>query len=232
MADVRSEMVQFQNDGRRVSGYLARPSTEGAAGIVVIQEWWGLVDHIKDVADRFAREGFVALAPDLYEGKQTEEPDDARKLVMEMDRARAMSDLEAAARYLRSIGCRRIGAVGYCMGGGLVWELATRQGAIDAAAPYYGRPIGADRAGEVSIPVEAFYAELDQGIPAAGVQDVITALRDAGKDAELHVYEGAEHAFFNDSRPSSYHAEASADAWRRTIAFFRRTLGEPASVST
>ncbi|MGD9892115.1 MAG: dienelactone hydrolase family protein [Dehalococcoidia bacterium] len=232
MADVRSEMVQFANDGRQVAGYLARPSTEGAPGVIVIQEWWGLVDHIKDVADRFARDGFVALAPDLYEGKQTEEPDNARKLVMEMDRARAMSDLEAAARYLRSIGCRRIGAVGYCMGGGLVWELATRQGTIDAAAPYYGRPISADRAGDVSIPVEAFYAELDQGIPVAGVQEVVTALRNAGKDADLHVYEGAEHAFFNDSRPSSYHADASADAWRRTLAFFRRTLGEPAGITS
>ena len=232
MVDTRSEMVQFPNDGRQVAGYLARPSTDGAPGIIVIQEWWGLVDHIKDVADRFAREGFVALAPDLYEGKQTDEPDDARKLVMEMDRDKAMSDLVAAAGYLRSIGCRRIGAVGYCMGGGLVWELATRQGTIDAAAPYYGRPISAGRAGEVSIPVEAFYAELDQGIPVAGVQEVVTALRDAGKDADLHVYEGAEHAFFNDSRPSSYHAEASADAWRRTLAFFRRTLGQPAGVAS
>ena len=78
MVDTQSEMVQFPNDGRQVDGYLARPSTDGAAGVIVIQEWWGLVDHIKDVADRFAREGFVALAPDLYEGKQTDEPDDAR----------------------------------------------------------------------------------------------------------------------------------------------------------
>ncbi|MGH2586927.1 MAG: dienelactone hydrolase family protein [Dehalococcoidia bacterium] len=226
MADIRTAMVTFPSNGAQATGYLVRPEgDEPRPGIVVIQEWWGLVDHIKDVAERFAHEGFVALAPDLYDGRQSEEPDDARKLAMEMDRAVAMRNLQAAAAYLRSLGCPRIGAAGYCMGGGLVWEMATRPGVIDAAAPYYGRPIAPERAGEVNVPVEAFYAELDHGIPPDSVRQVVAALQSGGKDADLHVYEGADHAFFNDSRPDSYHADASADAWRRTLTFFRRTLG-------
>ena len=229
MANAESTMVQFPANGRQVSGYLARPAQENAAGVIVIQEWWGLVDHIKDVADRFARQGFVALAPDLYYGQQTEEPDDARKLAMEMDRPRAVRDLEAAAAYLRSLGCPKVGAVGFCMGGGLVWELATRPGVIDAGAPYYGRPVAPERAGEVTVPIEGFYGEKDQGIPAEGVRQLAATLKQSGKDADVHIYQDAEHAFFNDTRPS-YHPEASADAWRRTLSFFRRTLGEPAAV--
>jgi carboxymethylenebutenolidase len=229
MVGASSEMVQIPSNGRQVQGYLVRPTAARAPGVIVIQEWWGLVDHIKDVADRFAREGFVALAPDLYYGRQSDEPDDARKLAMEMDRTRAVGDLEAAAGYLRALGCPRVGAIGFCMGGGLVWELATRRDAIDAGAPYYGRPIPVERVHEVTVPIEGFYAERDSGISVDGVNDVVLALRNAGKDATVQVYEGADHAFFNDTRPSSYHAEAAADAWRRTLAFFSRTLGEPAA---
>jgi len=109
-----------------------------------------------------------------------------------------------AAAYLRSLGCPHIGAVGHCMGGGLVWEMAARHGVIDAAAPYYGRPIALERAGEVNVPVEAFYAELDHGIPPDGVRQVVAALQSGGEDAD--------HAFFNDTRPDSYHTDASAEA--------------------
>ena len=226
---VQTAMIEFPSNGRQVQGYLARPEENAAPGVIVIQEWWGLVEHIKDVADRFAAEGFVALAPDLYYGQQAEEPDDARKLAMEMDRPRAIQDLEGAAAYLRSLGCPRVGAVGFCMGGALVWELATRAGAIDAAVPFYGRPVAPERVAEVSAPIEGFYGGEDHGIPVEGVRQVVDALKQAGKDADAHVYDGAEHAFFNDTRPS-YHAEASADAWQRTLRFFRRTLGEPAAV--
>jgi carboxymethylenebutenolidase len=225
MAEIETRMVEFPANGRTVQGYLARPADAGAPGLIVIQEWWGLVPHIKDVVERFAREGFVALAPDLYYGQQTEEPDEARKLAMEMDRQHAIRDLEAAAEYLRSLGCARVGATGYCMGGGLVWELATRPGVIDAGAPYYGRPIAIERIDEVTVPIEGFYGEKDQGIPADGVRRVADALRAQGKDVDVHIYEGADHAFFNDTRSSSYHREASKDAWQRTLAFFRRTLG-------
>jgi carboxymethylenebutenolidase len=227
MPAIESHLVQFPSDGRSVQGYLARPQNADAApGLIVVQEWWGLVDHIKDVAERFATEGFCALAPDLYYGQQTEEPDDARKLAM--DRPRAITDLEAAARYLRNQGCERVGAIGYCMGGGLVMELATREGVIDAAAPYYGRPLPKDRAHQVRVPMLGIYAELDAGIPVAHVNELSEALRRLDKDAVFHIYPDADHAFFNDTRPSSYHPEASADAWQKTLAFFRRTLGATA----
>jgi len=225
------EMVEFTSNGGTCPGYLATPEGGTGPGVLVIQEWWGLVPHIKDVAERFAREGFVALAPDLYYGKAAEEPDDARKLAMEMDRPRAVRDLEGAATYLRSLGCEKVGAVGYCMGGALVWELATRPGVIDAGAPYYGRPVAMERIDEVNVPIEGFYGEKDHGIPHEGVRQVADALKQRGKDVDVHIYEGADHAFFNDSHPGAYHRDASEDAWRRTLAFFRRTLGEtPATV--
>jgi carboxymethylenebutenolidase len=192
MAEQRGEMVQVPVNGRQAAGYLVRPDGggQGAPGVVVIQEWWGLVDHIKDVADRFAAEGFVALAPDLYHGQQTDEPDDARKLAMEMDRAAALADLEASTRYLRSLGCPRVGAVGFCMGGGLVLELATRPNAIDAAAPYYGRPLPPERAGEVQAPVLGLYGEKDSGIPVAGVNALAESRRAPGEGAALQVERG------------------------------------------
>src|SRR5205823_471951 len=157
MAERKGSMTEFPANGRMVNGYLARPEAPGAPGLIVIQEWWGLVGHIMEVCDRFAAEGYVALAPDLYYGQQAEEPDDARKLAMEMDRQRAIVDLEAASTYLRSLGCATVGAIGFCMGGGMVWELAARPGVIDAAAPFYGRALPAERAGEVSVPVMGFY---------------------------------------------------------------------------
>ena len=230
MAGERGEMVDVPVNGRQARGYLARPAGggSGAPGVVVIQEWWGLVDHIKDVADRFAAEGYVALAPDLYHGKQADEPDDARKLAMEMDRPAALADLEAATRYLRSLGCPRVGAVGFCMGGALGLERATRPGALDAAAPVYGRPLPPERASEVQAPVLGFYGDLDTGIPVEGVNALAEALHGLGRDATFQVYEGAKHAFFNDERPEAYHAEAAADAWTRVLAFFGRTLGTSA----
>jgi carboxymethylenebutenolidase len=130
-----------------------------------------------------AAEGYVALAPDLYHGKQADEPDDARKLAMEMDRPAALADLEAATRYLRSLGCQRVGAVGFCMGGALVLELATRPGALDAAAPFYGRPLPPERASEVQAPVLGFYGDLDTGIPVEGVNALAEALHGLGRAA-------------------------------------------------
>lgn len=224
MTAITTGMIKYPSDDRTVEAYRAMPESGSNAGIVVIQEWWGLVDHIKDVADRFASEGFVALAPDLYYGQQADEPDDARKLAMEMDRPRAVDDLVAACDYLRRSGCLRVGAIGFCMGGALVLEVATHAGAVNAAAPYYGRPLPKERAAEVDVPLLGVYGGQDTGIPVESVQEMSDALKQHGKDADIHIYPDAKHAFFNDTRPESYHPEASADAWAKTIAFFKKTL--------
>lgn len=231
MAESKSEMVQFGANGRQTDGYLARPATEPAPGVIVVQEWWELNENIKAIADRFAAEGFVALAPDLYHGKLTSEPDEARKLLMELDRERALVDLAGAAAHLRSLGCPKVGAVGYCMGGGLVLEASTRAGLIDAAAPYYGRPLPPERAAEAQAPISGYFGGKDHGISVEAVNAMADALAAAGKDAVVTIYPEADHAFFNDTRPESYDAAASADAWASTVAFFWRTLDDASGVA-
>ena len=221
------EMVEFASNGGTCTGYVA--GTEGP-GVVVIQEWWGLVPHITDVADRFAAEGFVALAPDLYHGEVTNEPDSAGKLLMSMNLATAGKDLSGAIDYLQArTGRSKVGVTGFCMGGGLTLMVACqRPDAVAAAAPFYGgmRPDTPIDWPSMTAIVEGHYAEHDRGNAAPeAIGQLQVELRAMGKDATFHVYPGTQHAFFNDTRPEVYDAAASATAWERTLALFRRTLG-------
>lgn len=142
MPEITTENVEFKTNGETAQGYLARPEGDGPfPGVIVVQEWWGLDDHIKDVARRFANEGFAAFAPDLYHGKTTSEPNEAQKLMMELDMNRASKELTAAADHLSKqpyINGRGVGATGFCMGGGLALTLACDSPHIKAAAPFYG----------------------------------------------------------------------------------------------
>ncbi|MBI4220663.1 MAG: dienelactone hydrolase family protein [Chloroflexi bacterium] len=217
-------MVEFESNGARANGYLSIPDSGTGAGVVVIQEWWGLVPHIRNVADRFAREGFVALAPDLYHGKAATEPNEAQKLMMELDIARAGKDMAGAVKYLRSqnsVSPKKVGCVGFCMGGGLTLYLASL-GVIDAAVPFYGVLRNQPDWRGVQCPIEGHYAEHDGATDALPkVQD---ALKQAGKQASFHIYKGTQHAFFNDERPQVYNREAARLSWDRTLAFFRKNL--------
>ncbi|MBI4498147.1 MAG: dienelactone hydrolase family protein [Chloroflexi bacterium] len=237
MAEIETLTVQFPSNGHTTSGYLAKPQGDGPfPGVIVIQEWWGLDAHIKEVAERFAREGFVALAPDLFHGKVTSEPDEARKLVMGLDRERAMRELDATAAYLQGqpyLAGTTVGAVGFCLGGGLSLMMGIRSQRCGAAVIFYGgNPSPLDQVQDLSCPVLGLYGEADQGIPPARVNELETTLHRYGKEHELHIYPEAPHAFFNDQR-ASYRPEAAADAWRRTLRFFRAHLGAaaPAAVS-
>ena len=172
-----ADMVRFRiNDGLSAPGYLARPAAAGKhPGVVVIQEWWGLDDHIQDVARRFAQEGYVALAPDLYHGKVAEEPDEARKLAMEMDRVRAVREIGYSAQHLVDsdyVAGDQVGVIGFCMGGGLTLLTACKSRLVAAAAAFYGgnpRPI--EQLGNIACPVLAIYGEEDRPLwPAAADQ--------------------------------------------------------------
>lgn len=229
MADIQKSTVQFPSNGHTTSGYLARPQGSGRfPGVVVIQEWWGLDQHVKDVTEKFAQEGFVALAPDLYHGKVTSEPDEARKLVMELDRERAMLEVDAAAAYLQGqadLAGDKVGVVGFCLGGGLSLMAGIRSQRFGASVVFYGgNPNPLDQVQSLNCPVLGLYGEADQGIPPARVNELEVALHRYGKEHELHIYPETPHAFFNDHR-ESYRAEASADAWRRTVQFFRTHIG-------
>jgi carboxymethylenebutenolidase len=219
-------MVEFPANGATSTGYLATPAAARGPGVLVIQEWWGLVGHIKRVCDRFAAEGLVALAPDMYHGRTASEPDEAGKLFMALNIARAEQDLQGAARFLAGhSSTARLGAVGFCMGGQLALFAATLNASIGACVNFYGihpnvKPDYARLAG----PVLGLYAERDQFVTPQVARGVDAAIRKAGKTSEFHVYPGVDHAFFNDERPDVYDAAAAADAWRRTLDFLRRHL--------
>ena len=219
-------MVTFPSNGTTTSGYLATPKSGGGTGLLVIQEWWGLVPHIKAVCDRLAAEGFVALAPDMYHGKTASEPDAAGKLLMALNIAQAEKDLRGASTYLLARSAtRKIGAVGFCMGGQLALFAATLNPAVGACVNFYGihpnvKPDYATLAG----PVLGLYAERDGFVTPAVARQVDADIRKAGKTSEIHVYPGVDHAFFNDERADVYDRAAAEDSWRRTLAFFRQHL--------
>ncbi len=214
--------------GETLTGYLAQPEGEGSyPGIIVLQEWWGLDDHIKDVTRRFAAEGYVALAPDLYHGVVATEPDEARKLVMELDMEAAVGEIQQALSYLltqEQVGSEQAGIVGFCMGGRLVLMTALAADNLGAAIAFYGSPLEPAQAGDLKAPLLGLYGSADSGIPVDGVNAMATALDEAGITNEIQIYDGAQHAFFNDTRANSYNAEAAADAWARSLAWFEQHL--------
>ena len=222
------EMVQFPFAGGNTGGYLATPKQGSGPGLIVIQEWWGLVDHIKDVCDRFAGEGFVALAPDLYHGKTTKSPDEAGKLMMAMRIDEAERDLSAAVQYLStqdSTTTGKVGVVGFCMGGALSLYTATKNENVGACVVFYGgHPKVKPDLPNLQAPVLGLYAEKDGFVTPESVRTLERKVKALGKPIEVVIYPGADHAFFNDTRPEVYNAEAAADAWRRTIAFLREHL--------
>jgi carboxymethylenebutenolidase len=219
-------MVDFPSNGGTTAAYLATPKTGNGPGVIVIQEWWGLVGHIKNVCDRFAAEGFSALAPDLYHGKTADEPDGAGKLFMALNIQQAEKDLRGAARFLAShSSTTKIGAVGFCMGGQLALFAATVNPSVGAAVDFYGiHPNVKPDYAKLSGPVLGLFAEKDAFVTPQAAKDVEAAIKKAGKQSEIHIYPGVDHAFFNDERPDVYNKAAADDAWRRTLAFFRQHL--------
>ena len=222
------EKVSFTVNGQKGEGWFAKPASGKGPAVVVIQEWWGLVPHIKDVTDRFAKEGFVALAPDLYHGKTTASPDEAGRLLMEMDAERAGREIAAAGAYLLNrpeCATKKVGIVGFCMGGALAQYAATSNPNVGAAVSFYGGfkkvPL---RWENLSCPILLIYGEMDEGVPASDAKPLADKLKALGKKVETIIFRGAPHAFFNDTRPGIYREECAKDAWQRTVAHFRAHL--------
>jgi len=222
------EMVTFQSNGGTASGYLSLPASGKGPGVIVIQEWWGLVPHIKDVCDRFAAEGFVALAPDLYHGQSTTSPDEAGKLMMALRIDEAGKDLRGAADYLLNHGATtgsKVGTVGFCMGGALSLYAATKNEQVGACVVFYGgHPNVKPDLPNLRAPVLGLYAGRDGFVTPESVRELEQRLKELGKTAEIHIYPEVDHGFFNDERPTVYNEAAAKDAWRRVIAFYRERL--------
>jgi carboxymethylenebutenolidase len=226
------ENVEFSSNGGTARGYLSVPEGCRGPGVVVIQEWWGLVPHIESVADRLAGEGYVALAPDLYHGEKTKSPDEAGKLMMALDIERAERDLRGAVELLLAhpaVNSSKVGTVGFCMGGVLSLYAAAANGQVGACVVFYGvHPKVNPPLENLRAPVLGFYAEKDDFVPHAAARELEARLKSLGKRAEFHIYPGTDHAFFNDTRSEVYDAAAAADAWRRTLDFFRENLAKTA----
>lgn len=221
------ENVKFPSNGHECGGYLARPPKEARGpAVVVIQEWWGLVPHIEDLVDRFAKEGFVAVAPDLYHGETTKSPDTATKLLMELDVDRAEKEIRAAGDFALSLPectSQTIGVVGFCMGGALAQFAATTNPKVGAAVSFYGgfKQVDPDWQ-SLKAPLLLIYGANDAGVPPSHGVELASRLREMGKTVDLRIYDGADHAFFNDTRPEVYNAAAAGDAWTRMLALFRQ----------
>jgi len=218
------KMVTFSSAAGPAEGFLARPG-QGRPGVVVLQEWWGLVPHVKDVAGRFAAQGYLALAPDLYHGRSTVEAEEASHLMSGLDWSRAVDEIAGAVRYLRDVeGVDRVGITGFCMGGALTVLAATLPG-IDAYVAFYGfPPAPAEKLDTITAPGLIFFGEDEGFFSVPDAQAFAGRQRAAGRDTEVVVYPAAGHAFFNNDRPEVFRPDAANDAWRRTLAHFGRHL--------
>jgi carboxymethylenebutenolidase len=220
--------VSFKaKSGSEVQGALTEPAGSGkAGGIVLIQEWWGLNDHVKSLVDRFAKEGFLVLSPDLYHGKTTKDPGEAGKLMTELDTLKAVDEIAGAVAFLKEHArCNgKVGVTGFCMGGALTFASACHIPGLAAAVSFYGVP-PAEKVDykKVTAPVMAHVASKDQWVTVAKVEDIKKQLEANGKSLELHVYD-ADHAFVNDTRPEVYSADNAKTALSRTFAFFKKHL--------
>src|SRR4051812_49292667 len=229
------EMVEFKSNGDTAGGYLALPATGSGPGVIVVQEWWGLHAQIKGVADRLASEGFVALAPDLYRGElaQHDEMDKAGHLMSTLPMDRAARDMSGAVDYLAGhdgVTGDGLGAIGFCMGGGLVLTLGClRPDRMKAVVPFYG-VVGFDDEtapdwSKLGAPVQGHYGERDDFFPAERARALEEGLRGLGKECDVHVYP-AGHAFANEVNAlGTYDEKLAAQAYERAISFLHAQLG-------
>jgi carboxymethylenebutenolidase len=233
MTQTPGSMITFRRpDGQDVQGYLAKPQNlEGAPAIVVIQEWWGLNDQIRGVADRFAQSGYLALVPDLYRGKATVEEEEAHHLMSGLDFGDATSqDICGAVQYLKEHS-EHVGVTGYCMGGALALLALCQIPQLAAGVVWYGfPPLEYIDAAKIKVPVLAHWATQDAFFPVATVDALETKLRDANVDLEFHRYL-AHHAFANETAVgpgriagTQFDPIWSQLAWDRTLTFFGRSL--------
>ncbi|WAC73702.1 dienelactone hydrolase family protein [Roseateles sp. SL47] len=219
------QMIEFSRpDGGKSAGWLASAGA-GAPGLVLIQEWWGLAPHIKNIADRLAEAGITTLAPDLYRGRLASSADEASHLMNDLDFGDATrQDLQGAVNHLNQLGSAKVGVMGYCMGGALTIAAAVHVPQVAAAVCYYGIPPAefADPA-KIKPPFLGHFATRDDWCTPEKVQELETRMTGAGLHPQIHRYE-ADHAFSNVTRPDVYDAKAAQLAWDRSLAFLKQHL--------
>jgi carboxymethylenebutenolidase len=224
-----SKEVSYPSGEETVKGILYTPEGKGPfPAIVVIHEWWGLNDWVKEQAGKLADQGYAALAIDLYRGKVADNPGTAHELMRGVPEDRALRDLHAAVAFLQSqpnVKKDRIGSIGWCMGGGYSLDVALQEPALAATVINYGH-LATDPAAiqKIHAAILGNFGGLDQGIRPEDVKKFEAALKQAGKSADIKIYADAGHAFENPNNKSGYRAEDAADAWQRTVNFLASTL--------
>jgi carboxymethylenebutenolidase len=221
--------VSYKSGNETVNGMLYTPAGNGPfPAIVVIHEWWGLADWVKEQASRLADQGYVTLAVDLYRGKVASSPDEAHELMRGMPHDRADRDLLAAAQYLRSLKAvdgKRVGSIGWCMGGGYSLDLALEDAQLAATVINYGHLATAeDSLKKVHAPTLGIFGGKDRGIPVADVRTFEQQMKQLGKQVEIVIFPDAGHGFENPGNKESYRADDAAQAWTKTVEFLQRTL--------
>ena len=232
MSSITTDTVEFPSDNFTIRGFLARPAEADGShpAVIVIQEWWGLDDHIKDLTQRFAREGYVALAPDLYSrhgNKVTKDPSEAASLMDALSSQAALRDLNKATDYLKGqsvVDPLRIGVVGFCMGGTFVLTMATHNSDIKAAVPFYGKVPPIESLNYLLCPVLYHYGVKDEWVTRQEVDRLREGLQKYGKPGQVCLYPEGTHAFFNDTRPEVYREADAKLAWDRTKQFLAEHL--------
>jgi len=221
--------VEFPANGSTAAGYLAAPQAGRGIPVVVLQEWWGLEDHIKGVVDRLAGEGFLALAPDLFHGETTDQPDEAEQKMMALSMDEAEKEMSGAVDYLAAheqAEGARVGAVGFCLGGGLaIWAASVNPKVGAAVSYYYVMPHGKPDFSNIQAPVLGHFGTGDDFVSVEDAKQLQSELQEAGVDADFEFHEGAGHAFFNDTdRLGTYHPEHAERSWKLTTDFLRKHL--------
>lgn len=222
------EMIKFPSGEEQADGYLAKPSGNGPfPAMIVIQEWWGLNDQIKGMADKLAAEGYVALAPDLYRGKVATNAEDAHQYMSGLPEDRAIRDLKTAFTYLQQqpfVKKDKIGSIGWCMGGRLSGQLALAEPRLAACVIYYGSvPTDPETLKKFKCPILAFFGENDKSVTPEMARKFEAEMKKLGKDLTVTIYPGAGHGFANETG-KNYNEAAAKDAWAKTLAFLGKHL--------
>jgi carboxymethylenebutenolidase len=225
--------IEFPTNAGAAPGYLAAPVAGHGPATIVLQEWWGLDEHIRSVCDRLAAEGFFALAPDLFRGETTTQPSEAEQKTMALSMDQAERDMCGAADFLTSqpgVEGPGVGSVGFCLGGGLsLWAAASCPQITAAVTYYYVMPHGKPDFSKIKGPVLGHFGTADDFISHDEAEALESELRDAGVDVKFHYYEGAGHAFFNDTnRLGTHDAEIAQTSWEQTLSFLRAALAPQA----
>jgi carboxymethylenebutenolidase len=228
---VSDRQVEFQGKACGIDAYVAEPSgTSAAQAVIVVQEWWGLNDHIRDVARRLAREGYVAIAPDLYSRqghKVANDPNTAAQLMGGLKKPDGIDDLKTTIEWLRNqkrTRTSKIGVIGFCMGGSYALLLPCESKEISAAAPFYGEIPPKSKIRDLACPVFYAYGTNDGWIQRSDVDRLAGEMKEFSKSGEVKIYPGCSHGFFNDTRSDVYNAAAAQDAWQHVLKLFSDNL--------